>query len=82
MNLTHPAYTDRTVDDARAAFDRVCDRENWKNPIDKVLGCSLSEAMFIRYAIEFMAGGGTTVREVRTGTYRFTHPGYYAVIGA
>lgn len=80
--LNHPSFPGKTIGDVHDAFDRVCDKTNWKLPIDKALVCSADEAIFIRYAIEFMAGGGARAINQFDDTYRFRHPGYYVVIGA
>lgn len=82
QSLNDARFPGKTIGDAHDAFDRVKPKDNWKMPIAKIVQCSEEEAAFIAYACEFMCGGGASYEPIGAFSFKFTHPGYYAVIGA
>ena len=73
-----------------AAFNRVADKANWKNPIDAtVIVMNGAELEILLRAIEFFTGSRATTEILRAGTlggtsatYRIRAAGYYATCGA
>lgn len=71
----------------RRNFDRVCDRVNWKQPIDKeVLIVNADDLRAIAEAVVFFTGSVPTFKPVRMqgarAVYRCRAAGYYKTIGA
>ena len=68
----------------KIAFDKVCDKYNWKNPIKNV-EVSRDEVRVIEFAIAFYIGAFPTVSfnpSDKDTKYHVSSPGYYAVCGA
>ena len=67
------------------AFDWVCDRSNWKNPINCTVYLSPRQIKLVRHAVAFFVGAFPTITFATTdGTakVRVVSPGYYAICGA
>lgn len=78
---------DVTRGELSTAFDRIADRSNWKNPIDRVLDLNDAELFAIIEAVRFFAGCVPTFTIVPGGKlpkcrYRVRAVGYYAAVGA
>ena len=87
---------DVTRGELEAAFNRVCDQERWKNPIDATIDAySDDELLVIREAIIFFTGSVPTFERVGSiaqpsvigfsvlgARVRVRAAGYYATIGA
>lgn len=78
---------DITVKELRDAFDMVCDKDNWKNPIDARIenpGAHMREV--IKDAIMYFTGSTAYFRRVvedsGRDTFHITAKGYYLAIGA
>lgn len=70
-----------TVQFLRDIFNGVCDPANWKLPVRvECRGIALAET--VKTAVEFMAGGPTTIFHKENGVYVVENAGYYANIGA
>lgn len=68
-----------------AAFNKVADKDNWKNPIDFVVhGSELccKDLFLIAGGIEFFTGSDTYFDAEKDGYVRIKAPGYYATVGA
>jgi len=72
------------IADLRIAFDRVCDRENWKNPVNTILGNDLLKRWeaeegisldMIEEAITFFQGSVAKVNH-NVSFAHITSPGY------
>lgn len=65
----------------KAAFDRVADATNWKNPIRKVI-CE-EQLELTAYAVEFFTGSKLMVKQdLGFGRVLVEAVGYYAAVGA
>ena len=72
-----------TVAELRAAFDRVKDADNWKNPIDRVLSLESERAIAaVEEAVVFFAGCVADVEPLGRDEYRIRAVGYYVAVGA
>ena len=82
MNTTQFSTPER--DAHKPHFDRVCNQENRKMPIDAVV--DLSDASVdlekIRQAIEFFTASRASFRNVGGSKIQVTAPGYYRAVGA
>ena len=58
----------------RAAFDQVCNKEDWKAPVDCVVPFGL--ANLYMQAIEFMTGVHPEATRTKLGDFRLTCCGY------
>ena len=70
-----------------AAFDRVADKANWKNPINAVVVLKTHREMaMIKEAVRFFAGCQAKFEAVELlgarCRYRVTAKGYYLAVGA
>lgn len=70
-------------------FNMVCDKTNWKNPINTVIKAPAGSSdvgllcSMIERAIAFYAGGGAKLKwDPEEMTITVKAPGYYAQIGA
>jgi len=72
------------IADLRIAFERVCDRENWKNPVNTILGNSVLKRWeeeegisldMIEEAITFFQGSVAKVNH-NVSFAHITSPGY------
>lgn len=73
---THKGYK---IADLRVAFDRVCDRFNWKNPIRSWI--SENEVNITRAAVEFFAACEIRITDQWNNCVCVEADGYYAVCG-
>jgi hypothetical protein len=83
-DLDQVVYAGMTRRVLESQFNRVCDSNNWKLPIDRKIPFDAiyePEVEEIRLAVVFYTGGHATVHRQRDG-YRITAPGYYASVGA
>lgn len=67
-------------DELQRAFDGVCDKDNWKNPIDAIV--EVQDLSVVCSAIAFFAGGYPNVSRETCQYYRVKSPGYYAIVGS
>lgn len=74
-------YTEQQL---KASFDLVCDKTNWKLPIDATLPSitPLAARKQLAFAITFYTGSVATFSKTASGKLRVTAPGYYAAVGA
>lgn len=66
-------------------FDRVSEKDNWKNPIDaEVYIDCLFDKFLIQNAVEFFTASKPTITKVRgkANLYRIKAAGYYLTCGA
>ncbi len=70
-------YTHAELD---AAFKKVEDKTNWKNPIDAVI--PTSEYPVTAAAVTFFAGSNLDALPAGDGMYQVKAPGYYEDVGA
>lgn len=72
-----------TRDELKTAFERVADKQNWKNPIRALITEHLTDRDFIaiREAVSFFAGCVPMFRLTPDGV-KVTAPGYYVAVGA
>lgn len=63
-----------------AAFNKVCDKQNWKNPIKGE--CDKEDIEILSYAIPFFAGCTPTFTAIGFNRLRVEAPGYYLAVGA
>lgn len=82
--MSEPVYDGYTREELKAAFERVQDPTNWKNPIKAVITVKDrdAETRVIGSAIDFFAGGGAEFQDGPKNTVRVRAPGYYVLIGA
>jgi hypothetical protein len=65
----------------KEAFDKVCDVDNWKRPIDKIV--SVQDLSVVCTAVAFFVGGYPEVNYTGSNSeYRIKSPGYYEICGA
>lgn len=77
------ATVDQHNEKLRAFFGKICNKENWKYPIDAIIRAE-DEELAVE-AIVFMTGGGniiTCAHPKKKGMIRIKAPGYYATVGA
>lgn len=65
-----------------AAFDKVKDPENWKNPINRTVVLPESEWPVTHAAIAFFTGSEAVIFPRANGKARVRANGYYLTIGA
>lgn len=67
-----------------AAFNLVCNKENWKLPIKAELPSILSaeKRKLIAFAIGFYTGSETSFGKTAGGKLLVSAPGYYVAVGA
>lgn len=75
-------YTDEYVATLRAAFERVENKDHWKNPINVVLELTEADKLAIREAVIFYTGSVPRFTLLTGSRYRVRAAGYYATIGA
>jgi hypothetical protein len=76
-------YTAEYVQKLHAVFTRVRDAENWKRPIDAVIGLTQDgELDLIVDAIRFYTGSDTVIFPLGNNRFRIVADGYYATLGA
>lgn len=63
------------------AFRMVEDHQNWKNPIDALVGLG-SDEQLIRDAVIHFTGSVPEIKRIRGGAIQVRAAGYYATIGA
>lgn len=78
MNL----LTRFTRNEMKEQFDRVADKQHWKNPIDATVSLTPRERAVLCEAVVFFTGSVPTVEKVGFGVYRITAAGYFAAVGA
>lgn len=64
-----------TVEQLKVAFDKVCNSEDWKMPVDALI--DLEEIEITRYAIAWYTGSEAVFSPGPDGLTRVTAPGYY-----
>jgi hypothetical protein len=64
----------------KEAFDKVCDVDNWKKPINKRV--SVDDLSVVCTAVAFFVGDFPKVIYCGSGQYRIESPGYYEICGA
>jgi hypothetical protein len=64
----------------KAAFDKVCNSQNWKMPIDAVI--TEAERDVATQAVIFFAGCSPKFRGIGPAKLRMTAVGYYKAVGA
>ena len=75
--------TEFTRTDLKVMFDKVCEKDNWKNPIKtRIVLNNSDETELLLKAIEFFAGSKAVISLVYGNTYNVVADGYYATIGA
>ena len=75
---TGTPYSDKQLHEA---FDKVCDKSNWKNPIKGL--CKPEDQDVVTEAIIYFTGSVPEFRKVKsTGMLRVTAAGYYLTIGS
>ena len=82
MKLTIDTKTRYPKEEMTEAFNRVCNKENWKNPIDTTIRATEKDLDVIHDAIVFFTGSMADIWKVRKGMYRVQAAGYYLTIGA
>lgn len=80
MNLNPETGTPYTREQLQAAFDKVCDKTNWKNPINAE--CSRDEVEVTKSAIIFFTGSIPTYQSISDSRLKVTAAGYYLTIGS
>jgi hypothetical protein len=65
-----------------AAFNKVCNAENWKLPVKASVFANEQERAMIAAAVGFFTGSVATFKALKGGNYRVSAPGYYATIGS
>jgi hypothetical protein len=72
-----------TQQQLHAAFDRVCNKNHWKKPINKLVTVkSKDELDVIKEAVIHFTGGVADIEQVGPNKYRVTASGYYNCVGA
>lgn len=76
--IVFDGYTRKAL---KSTFDLVCNKENWKLPIDAEVDCA--NLTIVCTAIAFYVGCYPYVKWSGNGRYyQVTSPGYYQIIGA
>ena len=78
MKEPYEAYQARMT----KAFNKVCDQENWKMPVDAVVELTGPEVEEMREAIIHFTGSVPAFAMLADGRCRVTAVGYYTAIGA
>lgn len=74
-------FTTYPKEQLHEAFDKVCNPENWKLPIDAT--CTRADIDILSEAIVFFAGCRPTFEPIHgTDNYRVRAVGYYAAVGS
>jgi len=77
LNIEANTYKGYPIDELRAIFARICDPDDWKEPI--ACSCPGESVMPIVAAIEFYTATIPSVAvNVETMRYAITSPGYRA----
>lgn len=64
---------------AKANFDEICDRADWKGPIDKVVGVGPGVTPeFIKWVVSYFTATETTVIDLLNGRFLVQSIGYRA----
>lgn len=71
---------DFTVDQMRAAFDMIADKQNWKLPLHGII--SKEEFRLCDQAAIFFAGSPLESKDIGGGKLEVAGFGYYVCIGA
>ena len=73
-------------DELYAAFHKVCDKSNWKEPIDYTGWNSVRQCNLIHFAVPFFTGGKCSIEVLKSNPdrlkIRVTAQGYYYHCGA
>jgi hypothetical protein len=64
----------------RSYFDMVCNKKDWKDPINST--CKKEHIENVRSAIIFFTGSSPTFTHIRDDMYKVEAKGYYLTIGA
>jgi len=72
--------TDEQVAELKALFERVENKQDWKNPIDATIVLQESEVEKLREAIIFYTGSVPTFKRISTNVQRVVAAGYYATM--
>ena len=80
MSDTEIVYAGYTHDELGDAFDRVKDKDYWKNPINATI--KQEDYTVTAAAIIFFAGSNTEYQDNGDGTLTISAPGYYVDIGS
>lgn len=78
INALRGGYTDEQL---KEAFDKVKNREHWKDRINAVVGED-EDLDLISFAVGYYTGGVPTISRARGGGYRVRARGYWACVGA
>lgn len=81
MTAETPLRDGYTETQLRAAFDKVKNKRNWKNPINKVISAD-EDQRAISAAISWFCGSPCEFETLKSGQVRVTAAGYYACIGS
>jgi len=72
-----------TRTELKVMFDKVADKDNWKNPINSsTILRTDDEKELLLNAIEFYTGSKATIANILGTTYKVIADGYYSAIGA
>lgn len=63
------------------AFEWVCNKKNWKLPINKRVQLTEDKIDLVREAVIYFTGSVPTFAKVDRSMYKVTAAGYYNVIG-
>jgi hypothetical protein len=74
--------TSYSREELKAAFERVENSENWKNPINSIVKASDEELDAIKEAVIFFAGCVPTFLRLPQDQVLVTAVGYYGAVGA
>lgn len=69
-----------THEELTAAFDKVAPKDNWKGPIDAVIG--LDDFEVVERAVPFFTGSAAEFEHLPDDKVRVRAAGYYAATGA
>jgi hypothetical protein len=65
-------------EEMQAALKKVCDRDDWKRPIDAII--PVADSQLVEEAIAFFGCGEMSFYSGWDGEIRITAPGYYATM--
>lgn len=65
-----------TTEELREAFNKVADKEHWKNDIDVVVPANLKD--ILGYAVPWHTGGKVEIVDLNDGMIHVVAPGYWS----